>query len=280
MLRGAGVYTAAVRRAILILFAASLLGVACKRERPVVVTLATTTSVQDTGLFDRLEPIVEKRIGADVRMIAVGSGQALLLAKKGEADVVIAHSPADELAAVAEGYVFGRRPLMWNTFVIVGPPDDPAHVRDAADPAEALRRIAASGATFISRGDASGTHKRELALWSATGVPRPAMVRETGQGQGETLLVADELRAYSLTDSSTFSRTRVRHQVALFDPATRPAGAGPSLVNTYSVLRAKPASPRPNAAAADAFAEWMLGAEAAAVLTSGGLFFAGSPSPT
>lgn len=249
----------------------------CKRDRP-VLTLATTTSVQDTGLFDRLEPVVEARIGADVRMIAVGSGQAILLARKGEADVVIAHSPEDELAAVADGALVDRQPLMWNRFLVVGPPGDPASVRDAVDVLDAFRRIATSGAVFLSRGDQSGTHKKEIAIWQATGVTRPAGMRETGQGQGETLLIADELGAYTMADSSTASRTRVRRLVTLYDPAEKQSPRGPTMLNAYSILRANPAkNPGIATETAKSFQKWMTGTEAAAIIGSGGLFSVGAP---
>ncbi len=235
------------------------------------VTLATTTSVQDTGLFERLQPVAEKRTGAKIRMIAVGSGQALLMAERGDADVVIAHSPEAEEKAVAAGHLVERKPLMWNRFVIAGPPEDPARVREATDPADAFRRIRESSAVFVSRGDESGTHKKEQALWKSAGLPaKHERVRATGQGIGETLILADELGAYTLADSSSFSRVRVRRLVILHESA--------SLANPYSVSLVNPEKhPAVNAKGARAFRDWLVGPEAAAIIGSGGLFSLGLP---
>ncbi|HWP37619.1 MAG TPA: substrate-binding domain-containing protein [Gemmatimonadales bacterium] len=166
--------------------------------------LATTTSIRDAGLLDALLPLFERREGRRVKVLAVGSGQAMEIGRRGEADLLIVHDPEREHAFVAAGLAVERIPLMHNAFVIVGPKGDPARVRGNAV-AEALRRIAARHARFISRGDRSGTHSKEAALWSAAGVaPRGAWYLEAGQGMGQTLQIASELQAYALTDVGTF----------------------------------------------------------------------------
>jgi len=218
------------------------------------VILATTTSLYDTGLLDTLTPLFERATGYHLRIVAVGSGQALAMAARGDADVVFAHSPAAEERFMAAGYGTRRRVVATNYFTIVGPPDDPAHVRDAPDVMSALRRIAASGAVFVSRGDSSGTNARELALWRAAG-GRPTWpgYLETGQGQAASLLVADERRGYVLSDLSTFGALRSRlHLVAL-------RGRDPALLNVYHVIELNPAGhSRVNTAGGTAFADFVV----------------------
>ncbi len=215
--------------------------------------LATTTSLQDTGLLDSLLPAFERATGYHVRAVAVGSGQALQLGARGDADVVLAHSPAAEADFMRAGSGVARRVVAWNWFVLVGPRSDPAGVGGAATAAEALRRVAASGATFVSRGDSSGTHMRELALWRAAGgLTRWPGYLETGQGMGMTLLVADERRGYTLSDAATL--TAFRDRVDLVALRRRE----PALMNVYHVIEVNPAGrARVNAAGAHAFAEWI-----------------------
>jgi tungstate transport system substrate-binding protein len=168
------------------------------------VILATTTSLRDAGLLDALLPLFEQRAGRRVKVLAVGSGQAMEIGRRGEADLLIAHDPERELGFVAAGLAEERVPLMHNEFVIVGPPDDPARVRGSGA-VEGFRRIAGRGARFVSRGDRSGTHAKELALWAAGGVVgRGKWYLEAGQGMGQTLQIASELQAYALADIGTF----------------------------------------------------------------------------
>lgn len=199
--------------------------------------LATTTSVRDSGLLDELLPVFEKGSGIRVRVVAVGTGAALRMGGHGDADLLLTHAPSGEEALVASGAVLSRQPFMENHFVLVGPPDDPADVRAAASPEEAYRRIEASGSPYVSRGDDSGTHRREQALLLAAGMPEnasfPGMLR-TGSGMGITLQVAGERRAYALSDIGTFLAFRERTGLqALSLPA-------PSLRNVYSLLRVSP----------------------------------------
>jgi tungstate transport system substrate-binding protein len=200
------------------------------------IILATTTSTQDSGLLDVLVPRFETAHGIDVKVIAVGTGAALRMAASGDADVVLVHAPDAERAFVTSGDLIEGRLVMHNDFVLVGPFDDPAGVRRQREIVAAMRSIAARGA-FVSRGDSSGTHLQELALWARAGVDpsRVARREETGQGMGATLNIADQRRAYTLADRGTFLAQRARLQLAVVfqgDPALR---------NPYHVYAVNPA---------------------------------------
>jgi tungstate transport system substrate-binding protein len=173
--------------------------------------LATTTSTQDSGLLDVLVPRFEQQSRIAVKVIAVGSGAALRMAARGDADAILVHAPVAERPYVEAGDLIDGRAVMHNDFVIVGPPADPAGIRRATSASDAMRAIATRG-TFISRGDDSGTHAQELAVWAAAGIdPRSLMRREeTGQGMGATLNVADQKLAYTLTDRGTYLAVRQR----------------------------------------------------------------------
>lgn len=227
--------------------------------RPVV--LAATTTVQDTGLLDALVQAFTAETGIPVRPIVAGTGQALAYGRRGDADVVLVHQPAQEEVFVAAGYGIDRRPVMYNAFAVVGPASDPAGVRGLRDAAEALRRIAAAGeypgserVRWVSRGDGSGTHLMELALWERAGVDGAALSRgwylETGAGMGETLLVAAEKQAYALTDDGTFAVWAPRMAVLV--------EGDPLLRNVYHLIRINPARhPRANADGGLALADFL-----------------------
>ncbi|NIP86547.1 MAG: solute-binding protein [Planctomycetales bacterium] len=192
--------------------------------------LATTTSVRDSGLLERLLPVFEKRHRCQVDVIAVGTGAALRLGAAGDADALLVHAPAAEEAFLAAGHASGRTPLMYNYFAILGPPHDPARIR-GRPPVEALQRIAAGQFRFLSRGDDSGTHQRELVLWQqAEGRPPWDAYLASGQGMGATLVMADEMQAYVLTDQGTYLNFQDHIDLV---PLTPPSEA---LKNTYSVL--------------------------------------------
>jgi tungstate transport system substrate-binding protein len=218
------------------------------------VLLATTTSLFDTGLLDTITPLFERATGYHLRIVAVGSGQALKMGERGDADVIFAHSPAAEAAFMAAHHGTRRMVVATNYFTIVGPPADPAGVRAAPNVVEGLRRIAATSSVFVSRGDSSGTHVRELALWAAAGIqPTFHGYLETGQGQSATLLVADERRGYALTDLSTFGALRRRLDLVPLRERER------ALLNIYHVIEVHPEGrPRVNAAGARAFADFMV----------------------
>jgi tungstate transport system substrate-binding protein len=198
------------------------------------VILATTTSTDDSGLLDVLAPRFERERGIEVKVIAVGTGAALRMAARGDADVVLVHAPAAERPYVEAGDLVDGRAVMHNDFVIVGPGEDPAGIRGLTAVAGAMRAIAARG-IFISRGDESGTHTQELALWAAARIdPRSLSREETGQGMGATLNVADQKGAYTLTDRGTFLSLRQRlGLVILYE-------GDPSLRNVYHVYAVNP----------------------------------------
>jgi tungstate transport system substrate-binding protein len=199
------------------------------------IILATTTSTQDTGLLDSLLPHFRAESGIDVKVIAVGTGAALEMARGGNADVVLVHAPVREREYIATGDLTGGRLVMYNDFLLVGPPDDPAGVTGVRDLAVAMRAIASGGA-FVSRGDASGTETMELALWRAAGIDPDSLRRResTGQGMGATLGVADQHRAYTLTDRATYLALGPRL-------ALKPVFEGdPALLNIYHAYVVSP----------------------------------------
>src|SRR5712692_4246447 len=220
------------------------------------VILSTTTSTQDSGLLDVLVPLFEKKTGYSVKTLSVGTGQALALAAKGEADVALVHAPALERRYVAEGKLLNRRLVMYNDFMIIGPPDDPAKIKGLASAVDAMKRIAASRSRFVSRGDRSGTNLLELTLWKEAGVePHGTWYLESGQGMGQTLGIADDRRAYTLTDRGTYLAFRRRLSLPILVDRDRP------LLNLYSVLEVNPAGGRRvNAAGGKAFADFLLAA--------------------
>ncbi len=195
------------------------------------IVLATTTSTRDSGLLDELLPAFTAQTGIQVKVVAVGSGQALALGRRGDADVLLTHAPKGEEEFMAGGWGEVREVVMFNDFVIVGPRDDPADVRAATSAADALRRIAHAGALFVSRGDDSGTHRKELALWQAAGVETSGdWYRKAGAGMAQGLRMASELNAYTLSDRSTylFQRSHLM-SVILYE-------GDPDLLNQYSVI--------------------------------------------
>ena len=237
------------------------------------VILSTTTSTQDSGLLDVLVPLFEKKTGYTVKTLSVGTGQALALAAKGEADVALVHAPTLEKKNVAEGKLFNRRLVMYNDFVVIGPADDPAKIKGLPKAADAMKRIAESQSRFVSRGDKSGTNILELALWAQAGVePRGARYIESGQGMGQTLGIANDRRAYTLSDRGTYLAFQKRVDLPILVEKDRP------LLNIYSVMEVNPANgPRVNAAGGKAFSEFMLSPETQAVIKTFGVDKYGEP---
>jgi tungstate transport system substrate-binding protein len=225
------------------------------------VILATTTSTQDSGLLDVLVPAFERESGRQVKTVAVGSGEAIELGSRGEADVLLVHSPDDEEEFMATGKGGERRLVMHNDFVIVGPPDDPAGI-GAMTSTAALDRIAEGNAPFMSRGDDSGTHALELKLWDRAGVtPSGSWYQETGQGMGATLRIADQKRAYTLTGRGTYLSTGDSTDLDVL------VEGEPRLLNIYHVIDIdSSAGPRVNAAGGRAFADWIVSAPAQAMI--------------
>jgi tungstate transport system substrate-binding protein len=238
-----------------------------------IVILSTTTSTQDSGLLDVLVPLFERKSGLTLKTISVGTGQALALAARGEADVTLAHAPGLEKKYVSEGKMSNRRLVMYNDFVVLGPPDDPAKIKGLPRALDALKRIAESRSRFVSRGDKSGTHTLELALWKQAGVePKGAWYIESGQGMGQTLGIANDRRAYTITDRATYLAFQKRVDLPILVEKDRP------LLNIYSVMEVNPANgPRVNAGGGRAFADFMVAPETQAVIKSFGVEKYGQP---
>jgi tungstate transport system substrate-binding protein len=237
------------------------------------VVLSTTTSTQDSGLLDVLVPLFERQSGFTLKPVSVGTGQALALAARGEADVVLVHAPALEKKYVAEGKLLNRRLVMYNDFVVVGPENDPAKIRGEPRAAAALAKIGAAGARFVSRGDKSGTHLLEQTLWKEAGVtPAAPWYIESGQGMGATLGIAADRRAYTLTDRATYLALARRLALTTLVEGDR------ALFNVYSVMEVNPANgPRVNAAGGKAFADFMVAPATQAVIRAFGVEKFGRP---
>jgi tungstate transport system substrate-binding protein len=258
--------------ALLTVLALTLAPLPAAAQRSPVI-LSTTTSTQDSGLLDVLVPLFEQKSGYTVKTIAVGTGQALALAARGEADVVLAHAPALEKKYVADGKMLDRRLVMYNDFVIIGPADDPARIKGLTKAADAMKAIAATGSRFVSRGDNSGTHVLEKTLWKLAGVePQGAWYIEAGQGMGATLGIADDRKAYTLTDRGTFLAFQRRVRLPILLEGDRP------LLNIYSVMQVNPSNgPKVNTAGGAAFADFMVSADVQTIIKIFGVDKYGQP---
>ncbi len=239
--------------------------------------LATTTSTQDSGLLDVLIPLFEKETGYTVKVIAVGTGAALRMGERGDADVLLVHAPEAEEAFMAAGHGLEREYVMYNDFVIVGPPDDPAGIRGMEDASAAMKRIAESQTLWISRGDDSGTHKKEKSLWKEAGIdPTPLAsqpwYQESGQGMGATLRIASEKGGYTLSDRATY--LNLQHTLHL-DILVE---GDPRLYNVYHVIVVNPEKhPNVNVEGARAFADFMTSPQVQDIIRSYGVDRFGQP---
>lgn len=215
--------------------------------------LATTTSTQDSGLLDELVPRFEDESGCSVKTVAVGSGEALELAEKGNADVLLVHSPEAEQEFMDGGHGVSRKAVMHNDFVVVGPADDPATIEGHGSAADAFTRIAKAHALFASRADESGTNTKELAIWEAAGIePKGSWYIETGQGMGETLTIASQKHAYTLSDRGTWLATDNLDLKLLVE-------GGQDLLNPYHVIVVK--AEKVNTDCAQEFSDWIISPE-------------------
>lgn len=239
---------------------------------PQLLRLATTTSTADSGLLEAILPAFEAEANARVEVIAVGSGQALELGRNGDVDVVLVHARSQEDSFVAEGFGINRRDVMYNDFVLVGPTADPAGVAAMSTAREAFLALAAAEAPFASRGDSSGTHSKELSVWATTELtPGPDLpwYKELGQGMGATLITANELGAYTLTDRATWLATaeNLPNLSIVFGGTTIAENPDQGLSNPYGVI---PVNPERHATVnnelAERFATWLTGAEAQAAI--------------
>jgi tungstate transport system substrate-binding protein len=252
----------------------SIAGITPAQAQQKAVILATTTSTQDSGLLDTLIPIFEKKTGYFVKTIAVGSGQAIAMGQKGEADVLLVHSPAAEKKIVAEGYGINRRIVMHNDFIIIGPPEDPAKIKGIKLSSEAFKKIASAHALFLSRADKSGTHVKEMDIWKAAGINPEGekWYQQTGLGMGQTLNVAAEKRTYTLTDRGTYLSLKKNLGLNIL------VEGDAILLNIYHVIEVNPAKwPKVNVPGGKAFADFMVSKETQGIIRTFGVEKFGSP---
>ncbi len=259
------------RRLLLLAAAAAAVAAAVLGRSPEAqersITLASTTSTEQSGLFGHVIPLFKEATGIDVRVVAVGTGQALELGRRGDADALLVHDRAGEDKIVAEGFGLDRRDVMHNDFVVVGPGSDPAGVRGMGDASAALAKVASAKAPFASRGDDSGTHRAELRLWKTAGVEvkgaEGGWYRELGQGMGPTLNTAAGMGAYVLTDRATWANFKNRQGLEVL------VEGDPKLFNPYGSILVNPAKhPGVKAELAKAWHEWLTGAEGQKAIAS------------
>jgi tungstate transport system substrate-binding protein len=231
------------------------------------ITVASTTSTEQSGLFKHILPLFQKKTGIEVRVVALGTGQALDLARRGDADVVFVHAHSAEEKFVAEGHGVKRIPVMYNDFVLIGPKSDPAKVARGKDITAALRKVAAASAPFVSRGDRSGTHIAELALWKAAGIDiakdKGSWYRETGQGMGPALNTSSSMDAYVLSDRATWLAFKNRGDLAILVEGDK------RLFNQYGVMLVNPQKHASvKQADGQAFIDWLVSPEGPKTIAS------------
>jgi tungstate transport system substrate-binding protein len=227
-----------MRKLFVLILVLMIIGSAIAVSAETRIRMASTTSTQNSGLFDYLLPIFEKKTGIKIDVVAVGTGAAIEIGKRGDADVVFVHAKDQELKAVDEGYFVNRHDVMYNDFVIIGPTGDPAKIKGMKSAVDAFKKIAASGSSFVSRGDKSGTNTKELALWKKTGI-EPAGQKwylEVGQGMEKTQRIANEKRAYTLTDRGTWLATKDKDKLDMVIVLEGDS----SLFNQYGVMAVNP----------------------------------------
>lgn len=240
-------------------------GVATAAQAGESIVLGSTTSTQQSGLFDYLLPKFTAKTGIEVKVVALGTGQALDLGKRGDADALLVHDRPKEDAFVAEGYGAYRRNVMYNDFVIVGPASDPDHIKDAKTATEAFERIAKGSTPFVSRGDRSGTHSAELRFWKAAGVEPDgqAWYKSSGSGMGPTLNMSAGMDGYTLTDRGTWANFKNRQNLAILFQGD------PKLYNPYGAILINPEKwPHVKKAAAETFINWITSDEGHAAIAS------------
>jgi tungstate transport system substrate-binding protein len=231
------------------------------------ITVASTTSTEQSGLFGHILPIFEQKTGIEVRVVALGTGQALDLARRGDADVVFVHAKSAEEQFLGEGHGVQRFPVMYNDFVIVGPKADPAGIAGGVDTLDAFRKIKSAGAPFVSRGDRSGTHIAEVNLWTMAGIDlekeKGPWYRETGQGMGPALNTASSMNAYLLSDRATWLAFRNRGELAILVEGDK------RLMNQYGVMLVNPEKhPNVKRAEGQAFIDWLVSTEGQAAIAA------------
>jgi len=261
--------------ALIALSATVSVSTGCAAEKKSLI-LATTTSTQDSGLLDVLIPLFEKECGYFVKTISVGSGQAMRMGERGEADVLLVHSPDSEKAFIARGFGISRKLVMHNDFLILGPARDPAKIRGSKSAAEAFKAIARSGALFMSRGDNSGTHAKEQGLWKSAGIDPEGRkwYQQTGLGMGETLNIAAEKQGYLLADRGTYLALNKKKRLGLEILVSGES----KLLNIYHVIEVNPVKwPKVNSPGAKAFSLFMVDKRAQQVISGFGIKEFGAP---
>lgn len=248
------------RRLVRLAFAIGALALAASAHAQRFITVASTTSTEQSGLFRHILPIFRKKSGIQVRVVALGTGQALDLARRGDADVVFVHAKSAEEKFVAEGHGVKRLPVMYNDFVLIGPRSDPAKIAGGKDTVEALRRIRDASARFISRGDRSGTHIAEIELWKLAGIDiarqKGPWYRDTGQGMGPALNTASSMNAYLLSDRATWLAFGNRGELAILVEGDK------RLFNQYGVILVNPQRhAHVKRADGQAFVDWVVSPE-------------------
>lgn len=236
--------------------------------------MASTTSTGDSGLMDVLIPVFQEKTGYSIKPIYVGTGAAMTMGERGEADVLLVHAPTSEVAFMEAGYGTVRKLVMHNDFVIVGPAADPAGIKGMTTTAEALKKIAAGNSIFLSRGDDSGTHKMELSLWKKAAIEPKGQnwYQESGQGMGQTLTIASEKEAYTMTDRATYLATQKNLSLNIL------LEGDAVLLNIYHVIQVNPdKSDKINAEGAKAFADFMVSSEAQEIIRIFGVDEFGQP---
>jgi tungstate transport system substrate-binding protein len=230
------------------------------------ITLSSTTSTQDSGLFDYILPIFKSATGLSVHVVAVGTGQALAIGERGDADALLVHDRIGEDKFVADGFGVDRRDVMYNDFIIVGPNTDPAHIQGLKDAKKALSQIAAAKAPFASRGDDSGTNRMELRLWKSAGIapdPHDGWYRDVGQGMGPTLNIAAGMDAYTLTDRATWANFKNRQSLEIL------VEGDTALLNPYGSILVNPAKwPQVKIGDARIWHEWLTSKSGLDAITS------------
>jgi tungstate transport system substrate-binding protein len=247
-----------LRRTVLGWVFASLASVTPVQAQDRFIIVASTTSTNDSGLFTHLLPLFKAKTGIDVRVVSQGTGQALDTGRRGDADVVFVHAKAQEEKFVADGFGVARKPVMYNDFVLIGPKSDPAGIKGSKDIAAALKAVQAKQTPFVSRGDKSGTHSAELALWKAADIEiaqsKGAWYREIGQGMGAALNTASALNAYVLSDRASWLNFKNRGDLEIIVAGDK------RLFNQYGVILVNPAKhPHVKVKDAQAFIDWLIG---------------------
>jgi len=248
------------RNLLSVVFSALLLASAPLALAQKFITVASTTSTEQSGMFKHLLPIFQKQTGIEVRVVALGTGQALDMARRGDADVVFVHAKAAEEKFIAEGYGVTRQPVMYNDFILVGPKSDPAMVAGGKDIVAALRKVKSGASPFVSRGDRSGTHMAELALWKTAGIDianeKGPWYRDTGQGMGPALNAASSMNGYILTDRATWIAFKNRGDLAILIEGDK------RLFNQYGVILVNPEKHKHvKKDLSQAFIDWIISAD-------------------